>query len=461
MRRKALSDRDFALCLDCIPDPKAIMSPLSKPPVSSPVPSSSLSRLAGLGGMAAGIGGRMVLGAARQLASGQRPKLSDLLLTPANAMKVSQQLAQMRGAALKVGQLMSMDTGDFLPREFAEVLSRLRADADHMPPQQLRTVLDRAWGKGWISRFARFDVRPIASASIGQVHRAQTKDGRDLAIKVQYPGVRQSIDSDIANVAGLLRLSGLVPKALDMAPLLDEAKSQLHEEADYLREGAQLARFGSLLADRPEFQVPRPHEDLSGPDVLAMDFIESRPIEELSQAPQAERDRVVTLLIRLVLDELFTFNLMQTDPNFANYRYNPKTAQIVLLDFGATRAFDQGIALQYRALMNAPDRPAIRQAAIDIGYFDAANPVAIQDALLDMMEVVLTPLRMQAPFDFATTDLPQKMRDMGFSIGMEREFAHVPPMDVLFLHRKAGGLFLLAQKLQACISLAPLLEVHA
>ncbi len=437
------------------------MPPRVNEPSASAVPSSSLSRLAGLGGMAAGIGGRMVLGAARQLASGQRPRLADLLLTPANAMKVTQHLAQMRGAALKVGQLMSMDTGDFLPREFAEILSRLRADADHMPPQQLRGVLDRAWGKGWLSRFVRFDVRPIASASIGQVHRAQTKDGRDLAIKVQYPGVRQSIDSDIANVAGLLRLSGLVPKALDMAPLLDEARAQLHEEADYLREGAQLARFGVLLADRPEFQVPRLHPDLSGPDVLAMDFIDSRPIEDLAQAPQEARDRVMVLLIRLVLDELFTFNLMQTDPNFANYRFNPKTSQIVLLDFGATRAFDQGIAARYRALMTAQGRPAVRQAALDIGYFAADNPATLQDALLDMMDVVLTPLRLQAPFDFATTDLPQRMRDMGFSIGMEREFAHVPPMDVLFLHRKAGGLFLLGQKLRARISLAPLLDIHA
>lgn len=437
------------------------MSPLSKPPTASSVPRSSLSRLAGLGGMAAGIGGRMALGAARQWASGQRPKLADLLLTPTNAGKVTQQLAQMRGAALKVGQLMSMDTGDFLPREFAEVLSRLRADADHMPPQQLRGVLDRAWGKGWISRFARFDVRPIASASIGQVHRAQTKDGRDLAIKVQYPGVRQSIDSDIANLAGLLRLSGLLPKGLDMTPLLNEAKAQLHQEADYRREGAQLANFGALLADRPEFQVPRLHQDLSGPDVLAMDFIDSRPIEDLTEAPQVERDRVVTLLIKLVLDELFTFNLMQTDPNFANYRYNPKTAQIVLLDFGATRALDPELAGYYRALMRAPDRGVIRQTALDIGYFDAGTAPAVQDALLDMMELVMQPLRMQTPFDFATTDLPQRMRDMGFSIGMEREFAHVPPMDVLFLHRKAGGLFLLAQLLRACISLAPLLDIHA
>ena len=437
------------------------MSPPAPVPKASPVPGSSLARLAGLGGMAAGIGGRMVLDVARQVATGQRPRLADLLLTPTNALEVTRQLAQMRGAALKVGQLMSMDTGDFLPREFADILSRLRADADHMPPEQLRSVLDRAWGKGWISRFARFDVRPIASASIGQVHRALTRDGRDLAIKVQYPGVRHSIDSDVANVAGLLRLSGLVPKALDLAPLLEAARAQLHEEADYLREGVCLTRYGALLAGNPAFQVPRLHPDLSGPDVLVMDFIESHPIEALAQVPQAERDRVITLLIRLVLDELFRFNLMQTDPNFANYRYNPKTGQVVLLDFGATRSFSPDIAAKFRALMMAQDREAVRQAALDIGYFEATTAPALQAALLDMMELALSPLRAETPFDFATSDLPQRMRDMGFALGMEREFAHVPPMDVLFLHRKMGGLFLLAHRLGARISLAPLLAEYA
>jgi predicted unusual protein kinase regulating ubiquinone biosynthesis (AarF/ABC1/UbiB family) len=438
------------------------MQPPIVQPKGAPVPSSRLSRLAGLGSMAAGVGGRMLLEGARQMATGQRPRLADLLLTPANAVKVTQQLAQMRGAAMKVGQLMSMDTGDFLPPEIAQILSRLRADADHMPPQQLRTVLDRAWGKGWLARFARFDVRPIASASIGQVHRAQTRDGRDLAIKVQYPGVRHSIDSDVTNVAGLLRLSGLVPKGLDLAPLLDEARKQLHEEADYTREAAQLTRFAALLADAPQFQVPALHADLSGADVLAMDFLDSQPIEIVADASQAERDRVMTLLIRLTLDELFTFHLMQTDPNFANYRYNPRTGQIVLLDFGATRAFAPALGAQFRALILAPDRQAIRQAALQIGYFAASTPAPLQETLLDMMDLALSPLRDAAPFDFAATDLPHRMRDMGLALGSERDLTHVPPMDVLFLHRKIGGLFLLGAKLGARVPLAPLMaEVAA
>ncbi|NKX42483.1 AarF/ABC1/UbiB kinase family protein, partial [Rhodobacteraceae bacterium R_SAG2] len=104
----------------------------------------------------------------------------------------------MRGAAMKLGQLLSMDAGDILPQEFAVILSRLRAEADFMPPRQLKQVLDQNWGEGWQKQFRRFDVRPIAAASIGQVHRAILPDGRDVAVKVQYPGIAQSIDSDLS-----------------------------------------------------------------------------------------------------------------------------------------------------------------------------------------------------------------------------------------------------------------------
>ncbi len=428
------------------------------------VPSSRVSRFVRLGGMTAGIGGRMLMDGAKQMASGQRPKVQDLLLTPTNAKKITHQLAQMRGAAMKMGQLMSMDTGEFLPREMTDILARLRADADHMPPQQLRTVLDKQWGKGWISRFSQFNVRPIASASIGQVHRARTKDGHDLAIKVQYPGVRNSIDSDVSNVASLLRLSGLIPKTLDVGPLMEEARRQLHEEADYVREGAQMDRFHTLLADTPAFRVPRLYPDLSGPDVLAMDFIESVPIETLRDAPQALRDDVVTKLLELVMTELFTFHLMQTDPNFANYRYDPGTGQIVLLDFGATRAFTDAFAAGFRALLRAGlagDLEAMRQAAIQIGYFSDGLKAHHQNSIMQMMELSMTPLRKGGLYDFADTSMSAQMRDIGMDLGTDREVWHIPPPDVLFMNRKFGGLYLLATMLKARVDIRSIMQRYA
>ncbi len=424
------------------------------------MPSGRLSRLARFGGMAGGLAGGMLVGGARALAAGRRPNVGELLLTPANAVRITRQLADLRGAAMKIGQLLSMGSGELLPPELAEILGRLRADGQHMPPRQLEAVLDRNWGKGWRLRFARFDVRPIAAASIGQVHRAQTRDGRDLAIKVQYPGVRDSIDSDVDNVATLLRLSGQVPKSIDVAPMLAEAKRQLHEEADYAREAQCLAQFGGLLADAPDYEVPALHDDLTTSDVLAMSFVEGVAVEALADAPQVERDRIMTLLIELLLRELFEFGLMQTDANFANYRYNRATGRLVLLDFGATRAFAPQIAEHYRRLMAAGfagDGIAARQAMIDIGLFDATAPQQHQAAIVAMFEQAFAPLRGDGHFDFADGGIAVQLRDKGLALAADRDFWHIPPIDTLFLQRKFAGVFLLGSRLKARVDMAGLL----
>lgn len=433
----------------------------SPPPASSPVPSSRLSRLARLGSLATGVAGNMLMEGARQLVAGKRPRLGDLLLTPANARKITHQLAQMRGAAMKVGQLISMDAGDLLPPEMATVLARLRSDAQPMPQRQVQAVLTAAWGAKWQQRFEPFSFTPIAAASIGQVHRARALDGRDLAIKIQYPGVRKSIASDVNNVAGLLRLSGLLPKTLDIAPLLQEAKNQLREEADYQAEGEHLQRFATLLADSPAFVVPRLHADLTTKNVLAMSYVGGVPVESMLNAPQAERDRIVSLLVSLVFRELFEFGWMQTDPNFANYRYDPDTCQLILLDFGATRRLAPAFAQGYRQVVAAAlgkDRAAMKQAALAIGYFDASTLPRHQGAVLDMFEMALAPLRFEGDFDFGATDMVQRLRKAGMALGLEREFWHIPPVDTLFLHRKLGGLYLLAARLQARVNVQQLVQ---
>lgn len=436
-----------------------------KPPVSgsSPVPGGRLSRLMRFGGLATGVAGAMLTEGARQWAQGKRPSLSDLLLTPGNVHRVTEQLSQLRGAAMKVGQLLSMDAGDLLPPELSQVLSRLRSEANPMPMSQLVMVLNEAWGKGWEARFERFSFAPLAAASIGQVHEAVSKDGQRLAIKVQYPGVRESIASDVDNVATLLRMSGLLPKEMDVKPLLDEGKRQLQDEADYLQEAAHLRAFGELLADSSDFLVPDAHGQWSTSNILVMSFADGVAVESLEQASQDVRDRIITLLFSLLLREVFEFGRVQTDPNFANYRYQQDTGRLVLLDFGATRLYAPDTARAYRRLLNAglrADRTTLEKEALEVGYFQGENLPRHREVLLDLIIKACEPLRHSGAYDFGTSDLALQLRDAGWQLGTDRDFWHTPPVDVLFLHRKVAGLYLLAAKLKARVDVRRVFEPY-
>ena len=424
-------------------------------PNSARVPSGRLSRLGKLGSLATTVAGGMLAEGARQLAKGNRPKASELLLTPANAKRVADQLAQLRGAAMKVGQLMSMDAGDLLPPELTDILARLRADAKPMPLSQLAVILEENWGAGWNSRFRQFSFEPLAAASIGQVHSAHTKDERHLALKIQYPGIRESIDSDVDNVATMLRVSGLLPKHMNIAPLLEEAKRQLHDEADYALEASWIKRYRELLADSANFILPKVHDDFCTPNILAMSFVGGVPVESLAGAPQEARDRVMRLLLELLCREIFEFRLIQTDPNFANYQYDSEAKKLVLLDFGATREYPTTITEAYRQLMTGAlthNREQMNAAAESIGFFGDYIRTEQREAVIDVFQQACEPLCYEGNYDFGSSNLAGKLRDVGMELSTEKEYWHTPPADALFLHRKLGGLYLLAAKLRARVN---------
>ncbi|HWU72377.1 MAG TPA: AarF/ABC1/UbiB kinase family protein [Sphingomonas sp.] len=397
----------------------------------------------------------------RRLAAGERPRLGDLLLTPGNAKRIADRLSHLRGAALKLGQMISMDAGDLLPPELATILATVRNQAYRMPPQQLDGVLKREWGADWRRRFTRFDATPIAAASIGQVHRAVLPDGQVLAVKVQYPGVRASIDADVDNVAALLRISNLLPSTLDLSPLLAEAKRQLAEEADYLREGQQMRAYRDRLRDDPRYVVPALHPELTTPEVLAMQFVEGRPIETLADAAQAVRDRAVTALIELVLRELFEFGVMQTDPNFANFRWQPDTGKIVLLDFGATRAVPAQTAASYRALITAGlahDRDRIRDIAVETGFLGADAVAAHRDTVDRIIAAIDEALGKPGPFDFGDRAFVPVVREEASSLIGDRSTWHVPDVEKLFVQRKVSGTALLGARLKARVDILGLAQ---
>ncbi|GLR46624.1 ABC1 kinase family protein [Sphingomonas astaxanthinifaciens] len=422
------------------------------------VPRSRIARAGQFGRLAGGLAGGMLAEGARRLAGGERPKVRDLLLTPGNLTRVADRLAHLRGAAMKLGQMISLDSGDFLPPELSDILARLRSNAFHMPPAQLAAVLAAEWGPDWRRRFRRFQAHPIAAASIGQVHRAETHDGRILAIKVQYPGVAESVDADVDNVATLLRVSGLIPPELDLTPLLAEAKAQLAREADYRREGEQIERYRALLAGSPEFVVPTLEPEFTTGRALAMSFVESRPIEALDEAGQAERDQAVTRIVTLVLRELFEFGTMQTDPNFANYRLLAD-GRIALLDFGAAQAVPEPIRDGYRTLLAAAlagNRDAVKGGAVAAGFIGAGVAQRHGAALDRMVDVVLAELHKPGPFDFGDRAFLGVLREEGLGIAADKASWHLPPADLLFVQRKISGTALLGARLKARVPIRDL-----
>lgn len=429
----------------------------------SSVPTGRIERFMQLGLMA----GELVIGGmiegVRRVGSSQSDDSGNPMLNARTAKRIAERLSHMRGAAMKLGQLLSLEGPDFLPPDFAAALSILRAGADPMPHTQLRRVLGREYGRGWETRFQHFDFEPVAAASIGQVHHAIAADGRELALKIQYPGVAQSIDSDVENVTGLLRLLKLLPANLDVRETVAEAKRQLHQEADYLEEARLLQRYRDLVSDEPRLCVPQVHTDLTTRRVLAMDFVRGTPLEILveEQTSQQRRNALGRVLMRLLFRELFEFRFMQTDPNFANYLYDAANNRVVLLDFGSARHFDAAFVGRFRQLCQAiiaDDRDAVRRYAAEIGYLHPDDPLPQIEQGVALIMLVCEPLRYRGVYDFAQSNLPQRAREAGFDLLLNSDSLHAPPPQTLFLHRKLAGSFLIMARMGARVNVQQLLS---
>jgi predicted unusual protein kinase regulating ubiquinone biosynthesis (AarF/ABC1/UbiB family) len=442
----------------------------SKPPHQSRVPTTRLGRLLRLGFTAGELAVGGLAEGVRRLSRVTPEGAVNVFLTATNAEKLARRLAGMRGAAMKMGQMLSMESADILPREFTDALATLRDSANRMPRSQVRGVLGRAYGKGWEARFETFDYEPAAAASIGQVHRARSRDGRDLALKIQYPGVARSIDSDVDNMALFLRLANILPIEMDISGIVAEVKRQLREEADYRVEADNLRRYRRLVRDEPDFLVPRVHDDLTTRRILAMDYMDGEALDSLGRpgVPQKERDRCGSLLQKLLFRELFEFRTMQTDPNFANYLYRPAyrrgESHIVLLDFGSTAHFSKAFTERYAKLSRAliaGDHGAIRRYAEEIGYLRPSDSSRHAERLLEVIRLVCEPIRHHGVYDFGSSALPTRARDAGIEMLFNSggEF-RAPPPETVFLHRKLVGSFLVCARIQARVRVQDLIKTY-
>lgn len=429
----------------------------------SRVPRSALERVGRVGWLA----GELALGGALEQARrwvGKRENAAwSALLTPANGRRLAERLAHLRGAAMKLGQLLSLEGDELLPPEFAEAIAALRADGDAMPEAQLQAVLVRAWGPAWRERVADFDLEPVAAASIGQVHRAVALDGAPLAVKLQFPGVADSIDSDVDSLVTVLRWSQLLPRDVDLGALAVEAKRQLSREADYRLEAKHLTRYADLLAGESGLVVPRPRPELTTRRVLAMEYLDGVPLEELCAAsyPQATRDAVGSALYRLLLREVFALRFVQSDPNFANYLWIPGSERVGLIDLGAahpvTRRLADGYALLLRSAL-AGDRGGLRRFATELGFVLPADGEARLAGVVALLEASCEPFAARGGYDFGRSDLAVRLRDAALSLAFDAGHRRPPPPETLFLQRKFAGTFLLCARLRARIPLRALAE---
>eukprot|EP00937_MAST-01D_sp_MAST-1D-sp2_P006772 g6772.t1 len=385
-------------------------------------------------------------------------------LSDDGANALTETLCRMRGAALKLGQMLSIQDEELLPAPLARALRDVRTSANVMPAEQLHAQLAAELGADWRAQAGAFEDAPLAAASIGQVHRSTLPTGEGAVLKVQYPGVADSIESDLSNLQWLV--APLAPKGLFLPNIIRVAREELAAECDYETEAAHQERYGALVAADAAlaraFVVPRCFPQLSTRGVLATEFVDGVPFEALADAPQRDRDRVARALLTLTVKELFAWRFMQTDPNWGNYLYEPESGRVALLDFGACRDFGEEFTAAYlRIVWSAAqgDTRTLLDASAEMGFLTGEESEAMRAAHVRAGLVVGEPFRAARPFDFAQSNLTSRLAE--HARGFMRERLTPPPPEIYSLHRKLAGAFLACIKLRAVIPCRDILEEAA
>ncbi|EIW71750.1 hypothetical protein TREMEDRAFT_21225, partial [Tremella mesenterica DSM 1558] len=427
---------------------------------ASKVPSSRLGRLFHYGSLAASLS----LGAASESLRRSTGGSSEgsVFMSDANIRRLVASLSRMRGAALKLGQFMSIQDNHLLPPEIERVLQQVQAHADYMPDWQMEKVMRSELGPDWNSLFSTFDRTPVASASIGQVHRATlASTNAAVAVKVQFPGIAESISSDLGNLSMLLRSSSLLPKGLYLQNTIAVMRGELADECNYILEAEACRKFGNMLAGDEFFDVPSVVDEASTGKVLTTGWVEGRPLSKMKGLSQEDRDKIGTNILRLCLQELFQFRFMQTDPNWANFLYNPQSGRLGLVDFGASREYTKKFMDGWYRLLNAAlseDRQAMKDESLTLGYLTGEENDVMLDAHLQSMSLIASPFRHEGNYAFANQTITDGVRQL-IPIMLKHRLTP-PPQETYSLNRKLSGAFLMCAKLGANVDCQKLWEDH-
>ncbi len=332
--------------------------------------------LARLGGRAGA--GFAVHRARRVFASAERQAELDQQFELRTAEQVAEALGGMKGAFMKLGQMASyLDVG--LPDHAREALAGLQQDAPPMSAELAAGVIERELGAGPDSLFLEWDPAPLASASIGQVHRAITRDGRAVAVKVQYPGVDQAIAADLDSAGVVFGAMGLAFSGFDPGPLVDEIRARVIEELDYANEARNQQLFADFYRDHPFIHVPDVVTELSTSRVLTTDLAEGVRFEVMATWSQDERNLAAESIYRFVFRSLYRVHAFNGDPHPGNYLFQPG-GRVTFLDFGLVKHFTQPeieiFGDMIRALVMDGDTARYRSIIERIGLLKPGTPVS-------------------------------------------------------------------------------------
>lgn len=404
----------------------------------------------------------------RVLGFGIRTSISAIAKTRTalqQAEALAKMMSEMKGSIMKAGQLPGMVGEHFFPKEVNAVLRTLNAQSDPVAWAVIERALIRRLGRERLAELV-IDEEPWAAASLGQVHRATIQaTNQKICLKIQYPGVARAIEGDLRNLRVLLKFMGALPINIDDGPIFAEVRAMLRREVDYLQEKTSTREYASLIAGDARFLVPDVIDEYSGPRILATTWIDSIEIEDpaVRSMAQSRRKALAQSFLELFLSEFFTWNLVQTDPHFGNYRIrlgtNGESDRLVLLDFGAVRKFPISFVRNYARMVRGAlddDNDAIVAAGKDVGVLPQNASPSMTRTFVDLCLLIIEPFK-GGVYDWGASDLPQRATRMGLKLIVEERLPS-PPRELLFLDRKLGGVFIFLSHLGTCIDGRPLLE---